>query len=170
MKTLTCGSFFVIIRSVNTPPLLSPEEDIAKNKEVAAVSYTLVLAPILLFGRKESSFIQFHAKQGSVLLVIAVLFWVIPFVGRFLELIIVGLAVAGFFHASQGKRYELPFIYAILQKDLGSNRLKIEWARVEGFLKKLFPHHDAQSTDSKASSQPSQEPEKRYDFPHIQKP
>lgn len=151
--------------SVNTPPL-STDDDIAKNKEVAAVSYTLILAPVLLFGRKESPFIQFHAKQGSVLFLIAILFWLIPFVGRFLELFVMGLALAGFLHAAQGKNYELPFIYAILQKDIGSERLRAEWARIVAAWDKLFPHHGA----APQNSTPPKEPEKKYDFPHINGP
>lgn len=158
---------------MNTPIPSTPDDDAAKNKEVAAVSYTLVLAPILFFGRKESPFIQFHAKQGSVLLLIAIAFWWIPIIGRFLDLIVAGFAIVGFLHAAQGKRYELPFIYAILQKDIGSQRLRTEWGRIVAAWDKIFPHHAhaaPKPSDGASQEQPSQEPEKRYNFPHITTP
>lgn len=164
---------------VNTPipstPSSTPDDDAAKNKEVAAVSYTLVLAPILLFGRKESPFIQFHARQGSVLFLIAIAFWWIPIIGRFLDLIVAGFAIVGFLHAAQGKRYELPFIYAILQKDIGSQRLRIEWGRIVAAWDKIFPNHShaapkPAASDGPPQAQTPQEPEKRYNFPHITTP
>jgi fumarate reductase subunit D len=90
----------------DTPPV----NDIMENKDIAALSYAWILSVFVYFWKKESPFVRFHAKQGIVLFILSILVWLIPFVGRFLELLILALMVLGFLGAAQGQWKELPII------------------------------------------------------------
>lgn len=75
----------------------------------------LVLIPLLV--AKDSDFIQFHAKQGLVLLVAQVATWVIAIipvlgwvVAPILSLIWFILAIVGIINAVGGKKIALPII------------------------------------------------------------
>ena len=69
---------------------LTPEQqgDIQKNKDVAAMSYLWILSVVVLYARRDSPFIRYHARQGVWLFVISIPLWLIPRVGHFLEFVI----------------------------------------------------------------------------------
>ncbi len=105
------------------------ENDIVQNKAMAILSYISLLALIPLFACKESPYAQFHAKQGTNLLIIEgiycvahsiikIVFWALsPVLGVIMEAILglgyVGFAVfsiLGIVYAAQGQATELPLI------------------------------------------------------------
>ncbi|MCT4592421.1 MAG: DUF4870 domain-containing protein [Candidatus Gracilibacteria bacterium] len=92
--------------------------DIEKNRDVAAFAWTLIFAPVLIVMRKDSEFIQFHAKQALVFLILAVLIAVLPYNLPKLNILTVAIAVAGFINANQGRWWKVPFVSGIINQDL----------------------------------------------------
>jgi uncharacterized membrane protein len=94
-----------------TPPVMRvATNDVGDNKDLAALSYAWVLSVFLYFWKKDSPFVHFHAKQGMVLFGASVIFWVIPFVNRVLELLVLAFCVFGFLAAAQGQWKDLPIV------------------------------------------------------------
>lgn len=85
---------------------------------MAVVAYILFFVP-LLTDAKDDPFVKFHVKQGLVLLIASIALQVVgavvPVIGWFLILPLVGLAtlvlfVIGILHAVNGEEKELPVI------------------------------------------------------------
>lgn len=98
------------------------KKDIEENKDMAALSYAWILAFVLYFTKRESAFVRFHAKQGIVLFVLSIVFWMIPFVNRLLELVVLALCVIGFLAAAQGEWKQLPVVYPLSRGDFKAVR------------------------------------------------
>ena len=146
-------------------------DEISKN---AAMSYFLLLAPVLYLNRKDSEFIQFHAKQGSVLLVVFILFWFLGDIDFFLFKIfqllifgVVGLSVLGFIKALKGEKYRIPLVAEISEQGLspekiwkGSKRAgKIAGKIILGF----FPKKTGDTIAQKLKIDPDQQLLKRIE-------
>jgi uncharacterized membrane protein len=104
------------------------KKDILENKDKAAASYFLIISPILLMTRKDSKFIQHHASQSFVLLVIVITLWImgsILSVFSWLILIVAFVSMIGFVQAFQGEYYKIPYIYDTVKDGVS----------VKGFLK-----------------------------------
>ena len=90
------------------------DNDIEKNKTVAALSYAWILFLVPLLSKRHSKFAQFHAKQGLVLFVIklaAGLFMWFPFFGQLLMLALVVVSVMGIIKTLNGEWWKMPYIY-----------------------------------------------------------
>jgi len=94
-----------------------PLDDVEENKDIAALSYAWILSLVVFFTRRNSPFVRFHAKQGIVLFILSIAFWMVPFVGRMLELVVLAFCALGFINAAQGKWKDLPFIGAMARGD-----------------------------------------------------
>ncbi len=92
------------------PTLFSRTEDVRLNKDLAALSYVSVLSVVLYILRRDSPFVRFHSKQAMVLFVVSLAVWFIPWIGRFLELIVLAGMVLGFLAAAQGEWKNVPFV------------------------------------------------------------
>ncbi|OGJ58438.1 hypothetical protein A2635_02295 [Candidatus Peribacteria bacterium RIFCSPHIGHO2_01_FULL_51_9] len=88
----------------------SNTSDVQENKDLAAFSYLWVMSVFVYLAKKDSPFVRFHALQGMTLFALSVVVWFVPLIGRFLELIVLALAVIGFIGAVQGQWKELPVI------------------------------------------------------------
>ena len=93
------------------------DKDVEDNKVIAAIGYIWILCLLPLFGKKESKFAQFHAKQGLVLLIGWFALWLvgwIPVLGwavmMFGSIAILVLSVLGILNALQGKYWEMPVL------------------------------------------------------------
>lgn len=86
---------------------------------MAALSYVWLLSLVMFIIKRDDAFIQFHAKQGVILLIISavasILLWV-PVLGFIAWFLSIAGMVVGFIHAWQGKEYKLPYIYGWSQK------------------------------------------------------
>src|SRR5690349_10251790 len=71
------------------------------NNLLAAVSYVWLLSIVMLIIKKDDEFIQFHAKQGVILLIATALAF-IPGIGWLVWFFAVVGMVVGFMHAWQG--------------------------------------------------------------------
>lgn len=100
------------------------EQDINNNKIYAILAYLGILVLVPIFAAKESKFARFHANQGLVLLICAVVVEValsilslIPYVGIvfsilswIVSVVIFIFCILGIVNAAQGKAKELPII------------------------------------------------------------
>lgn len=91
-------------------------DDVEKNKVLAAISYLWIVSLIILLVKKDSPFAQFHAKQGFVLFIAAIVFGFIPLIGMLLNLVVFVFALIGLISALQGKWRKLPLIAPIAEK------------------------------------------------------
>ena len=104
------------------PKIPASGDDAQENRDIAALSYVWILSVVVYFSKKESAFVRFHAKQGMVLFGLSIAVWFIPVLGRFLELVVLALAVLGFLAAAQGQWKELPLIGALARGDVQGTR------------------------------------------------
>jgi len=101
------------------------KDDIENNKVICALAYIPILFFLPLIAcPKDSKFAKFHANQGLLLLILAIvcnvigsLIGLIPFVGTIvwilLEIVLVGAFLFGLINTLQGKAKELPLIGGI---------------------------------------------------------
>lgn len=99
------------------------DKDAEENKLIAAISYLSILCLVGLLGKKDSIFVQHHAKQGLVLFVIEIGLMVvniIPILGQIIwlfgSLAVMVLAIMGIINAVQGKKVDLPLIGDLAKK------------------------------------------------------
>ena len=98
-------------------------QDIADNKDLAALSYAWILSIVIYLIRgKRSPFICFHAKQGIALFVLSIVFWIVPVVGRLLELLVLAGIIAGFMNAAQGHWKEVPIVGPLARGNIAGVR------------------------------------------------
>lgn len=97
------------------PP--TPSRDISENRVLALISYLGPLCFIPLFGKKDSPFVQFHAKQGLVLFIaelISAFINVIPFFGHIIwelaNLFFLYLTIMGIIKSWQGINWRMPIL------------------------------------------------------------
>jgi len=95
----------------------NPPDDVEENKDMAALSYAWILSLVVFVTRRNSPFVRFHAKQGIILFILSIVFWMIPYVGRLLELVVLAFCAFGFIAAAQGQWKDLPFIGAMARGD-----------------------------------------------------
>ena len=91
-------------------------EDVEKNKVMAILAYIGILVLIPILAAKDSKFAKFHANQGLVLFLLAIVVSalaklnVIGWLFGIVDVVVVILAVVGIVYAAQGKAKELPVI------------------------------------------------------------
>ncbi len=76
----------------------------------AALSYVWVLSLYPLLFKKDSSFIQFHAKQGVALFVIELLSFVFLFFAPLVIIACVIISILGIRAALAGQYWSVPFL------------------------------------------------------------
>ncbi|MFH1367149.1 MAG: hypothetical protein ABIH38_04150 [Patescibacteria group bacterium] len=87
-----------------------------ENKLLAAISYLWIISIIMLVIKKDSKLVQFHAKQGLVLCIASIIFWLIPGIGWIINLAVVVAIVVGFIKALSGEYYKIPAVSIIAEK------------------------------------------------------
>lgn len=114
------------------------KRDIEANRDVAAFSYFLILSPVILFTRRDSAFIQFHARQATVLFVLLII--IAQFPGRlsYLNFLTVALAITGLFQANQGRFWRTPVIAQALEAGVTADSLWQGMVRVAHTIKRAF--------------------------------
>ena len=91
------------------------DKDTQENKVLALLSYLGVLVIIPLLLKKDSPFVQFHAKQGLVLLVGWVISW-FPVLGWIVGIIVFVLSVMGIINVLDGEKKRLPIVGELAEK------------------------------------------------------
>ena len=85
------------------------ERDISENKPWALLAYLGILCLVPLLAKRDSSFAQFHAKQGLVLLIGWVVSW-IPVFGWIVWVGVVVLSIIGIINVLSGEMKPLPLV------------------------------------------------------------
>lgn len=117
---------------------INEDQEKEQNKDVAAFSYTLLFAPLLLVSRKDSKFIIFHAKQASVLFLFFVFFWALGGFFRYMNIFVVVAAAVGFLRSMAGEYYSMPIISDFVKNGFSPLML---WEKVKagaGYLGRVF--------------------------------
>lgn len=81
-----------------------------------ALAYLWIVSVVLFVLKRDSSFVQFHAKQGLVLFILSSLLWAIPGLGWFLNLVVFLAVFLGFFQAWSGRMWRMPFVGTIVER------------------------------------------------------
>lgn len=91
------------------------QKDIDQNHTLAALSYLWILSVIILLIKNDSAYVQFHAKQGTVLFGLSVIFSLLPplWMVNFLVWIV---AVVALIRAYQGQTWEIPVVKDLAKK------------------------------------------------------
>ncbi|MFH0820214.1 MAG: hypothetical protein V1908_00410 [Candidatus Peregrinibacteria bacterium] len=118
-----------------------PPSDIEKNRQMAALSYLWIFSFIVLVARRDSAFVQLHARQGLVLFLLSILLW--PWgITRYGELMILALMVFGFLQAATGNAYRIPVIGDFAEGRLNSPVFGKVWHYLRHGIVRLFkPEH-----------------------------
>lgn len=103
-------------------------QDIEKNKFMAILSYLGILVIVPILAAKESKFARFHANQGLILCIAAILYWIaysilssiilsiswhlywLVSIISIVGIIFLVWSVLGIINAAKGRAKELPFI------------------------------------------------------------
>ena len=91
-------------------PINKDLKDVEQNKYLAALSYVWVISIVMYFLKKDSPFVQFHAKQGIVLFLLEL---IAPIFGPFMIIVwvvAVLLALKGIKASLEGKYWVLPWV------------------------------------------------------------
>ena len=102
-------------------PNNTDRKDIEQNKYIAAIGYLFFLCLVPLILKQGSKFAQFHGKQGLVLTIAAILWWllsrvlsIIPILGWLVSFVgwvaLIILAIMGVLNAAAGKYWKMPFL------------------------------------------------------------
>ncbi len=122
--------------AVGTPPapkkpaevddFIPPTDPVVDDERLfGALGYGWIFCIIPLFLKKDSIFVQFHAKQGLVMAILLTVFdftvgslvnWIAPGFGFFLKIIYIGVLGYAAFSAYQGKYWKVPGVYKISRK------------------------------------------------------
>lgn len=100
----------------DTAQASAPLEQSKDLRILAAIGYLWILCLLPLLSKKDSEFVQHHAKQGLVLTIASFavgLIWWIPIIGFFASLCGIGLivfAVMGIRSALEGEYWEMPML------------------------------------------------------------
>ncbi len=148
------------------PVPLTPEEDIAKNKDLAALSYLWILSVFVYFLKKDSPFVRFHARQGMTLFGLSILFMFVPVISKLLQLLVLAGCAVGFMNAAQGKRADLPLIAALSRLDW--KQLRTDWQNAVVVMSRFWhslmdhmpkgPPHTSPKTDKAAEAKSATPP------------
>lgn len=99
-----------------------PTQDARDNRVIAALSYISILCLVPLLLKRDSAFAQWHAKQGLVLVIAAIINFfigIIPILGSiaiFGVIAIVVLSLIGIMKALNGELWEAPYVAEYAKK------------------------------------------------------
>lgn len=94
----------------------APKNDVEENRVLAAVSYLWVVSVIVMIIKKDSKFAMWHAKQGLILFIAALIVSWIPVVGWILNILVLVAIIIGLTKALDRQWYKLPLIGDLAEK------------------------------------------------------
>lgn len=98
------------------PKKIKNSSDIEQHASSAAISYIWIFSLYILLTKPHSAFVQFHARQASLLFGVEVLAPLLGPFGVVIILVAIFFAVKGFRAASQGQYWTMPILGSWLQK------------------------------------------------------
>lgn len=119
--------------------VLPPSEQ--REKEFAALGYLWIFSIMILLAKRDSHFIQHHARRGFVLFLLSILLWVFP-AFHYGEFAVVALGLYGFITAAMGNENHTPILSEIADGTLKRKHLNHYWHHAKhGALKMVNPDH-----------------------------
>lgn len=99
-------------------------KDVDQNRLVAALSWLWVLSAIILLVKKDSPFVQFHARQGFLVFLASIILWILfgilgPLAWvpqQLLHIAVFLVVVFGFVQALRGRWWTLPVLGPLASK------------------------------------------------------
>ena len=105
------------------PAQAAPAAKGSDDNLMAALSYIFLLSVVMLLVKKDSDYVQFHAKQGTVLFIGEVILgvvgsftWFLFYLWDLVWLLFVIVSIIGFYRAYRGERYRLPVVADLADK------------------------------------------------------
>lgn len=144
-------------------PETDEAKDIRLHKDLAAFSYIWIMSLMVYAMKKDSKFLEFHSKQGIVLFLLSIPVWFLPFIGRFLTLILVGGMVLGFINAAQGLKRDVPLIGKLSRGELKSSDLKEVWKALKETFTGLSSFFATSGSSSTAKAESTSQEQERLD-------
>ncbi len=83
---------------------------------MAAISYLWIASILMLVMKKDDPFVQFHAKQGTVIFLGSLILWFIPVLGWILNIFALIAMIIGFMKAYAGEKYKMPVVGDLAEK------------------------------------------------------
>ena len=90
---------------------------------IAAISYVSLIGVIILLTKKDSEYVKFHAKQGTVIFigevilgVVASFTWDLSFLWGLIWLVFIIVSAVGFIKAYSGEKYRVPLVADLADK------------------------------------------------------
>jgi len=111
---------------------LTKDEKILEH-ELGIFCYAWIIALVMLFTKgRTSSFIRFHARQGTMIFVLSLIFMLIPgSIGFVLQVILIFFTVMGIASSLDGRMFKLPLIFKM-------EKVMKNFAYTWSFIKTLF--------------------------------
>lgn len=103
----------------------------SKEKQLASLSYMWIFSVLVLLSKRESIFIQHHARRGSVLFILSIVFWLVPYL-KLAEFLVIALMIFGFVVAAQGDENLTPVLSELADGTLRLKHLKNYWHNTKG--------------------------------------
>lgn len=114
--------------SRSEPPMVTQEE--RGERQFAALSYLWIFSLFILVAKRGNPFIQHHARRGSVLFLLSIVFWFISYLW-YAEFLILALAIFGFIQAATGNENDTPVLAEIADGSLKKRDLKSYWSKAK---------------------------------------
>lgn len=135
-------------------------KDVEDNKDMAALGYLWVLSIVIFLAKKNSPFARYHAKQGIVLFLLSLAFWMVPGIGQLLEILVLAGIVIGFAYAAQGQWKDVPVVGPVSRGEWGGVRQSwrdvVQWgAKLSQSLQKHWKKPAAAAAPASASTSPT---------------
>ncbi len=112
-----------------------------REKEFAALGYMWIFSVMMLLAKRDSHFIQHHARRGFVLFLLSILFWAFPIL-HYGEFAVVALGLYGFITAAMGNENHTPLLSEIADGTLKKKHLNHYWHHTKhGAIKMVKPDH-----------------------------
>ncbi len=96
--------------------MIQNKTDVEHNRLMAALGYVGFLCFVPLLFKKDSNFVQWHAKQGLALLIMEILAFILPLLLWPLFLLGVLFSLQGISQALHGKHWRLPLVSKLIEK------------------------------------------------------
>lgn len=112
-----------------------------RNREVAAISYLWIFSIFVLLAKRDSAFIQHHARRGFILFLLSLVLW--PFgILRYGEILVLAAAILGFINASIGRENHIPILSEFADGTLRWIHIKHYWHKTKhGTIKMVKQDH-----------------------------
>jgi uncharacterized membrane protein len=110
-------------------------------KELAALSYLWVFSVILLLAKRANPFVQHHARRGTVLFALSLVFWAVSWL-QYAEFLVLALSLFGFIQAAMGNENHTPIISEVADGTFGKRDLKHYYLKAkDGTIKVIKPDY-----------------------------